>query len=252
MADLGYLDDPADLLGMLLGAVVARGPGRHRHRRALRLRRARPRSAAARGTTTRPGSSSARTATCPSRCRASSSIATSAGPGRHRRTRSASGSGCSCATTPGRRARPGASLRPHRVPPPRPRHRRRRSRRAARRRPRRALAPSAPSTAPFADLGNSTLSQCVRLPRSVDAGDHADRIFRQHAPGETKHPPAEPDQLVLPGPVRLEPTRFRVVIAATINLDGNFLLGKRHVDVGETGREPNPVLRLPTGRAQPV
>ena len=63
MADLGFLDDPADYLGHAGRPVAARRAGRDRHRRALRASTHRPRSAAARGPTTRPGSSCPRTAT---------------------------------------------------------------------------------------------------------------------------------------------------------------------------------------------
>ena len=113
MADLGYLDDPGDYLGMLDSQSTARRARGARHRRPLRLRRRRPRSAVGRGTTTRPGAFlTAHCTTGRGDSGASSSTATSAGPARRRRTRSASGSGCSCA----RRCRPARAtrLRPRR------------------------------------------------------------------------------------------------------------------------------------------
>ena len=81
MADLGFLDDPGDRLGMLDGqrmraARVVFDIGVH-----LGLAAPRARGAAARGTPTRAGSSCAPTSTCPRRSSASSGTGTWAGPG---------------------------------------------------------------------------------------------------------------------------------------------------------------------------
>ena len=97
MADLGYLDDPADCLGMLDGqsmraARVVLDIGVHCGfpapaevgRRRVELRQGL-------GVPDRP------LPTWPRASCASSSTATSAGPARRRRTRSANGCGCSCA-----------------------------------------------------------------------------------------------------------------------------------------------------------
>ena len=98
MDELGYLDDPADRLGMLRRPGVPGGTGDRRHRHAPGAadpdRRTRSASTPARpGRPTSGWSSCGSTAGWTTRSSASRSTATSAGRARRRRTRSASGSG---------------------------------------------------------------------------------------------------------------------------------------------------------------